>query len=308
MNKIFIAPSSFATYSTEPLDLLEKNNFVYELNNTKRKLSKSEVPKYLQHYDAVIAGTESYSRENLIKLPNLKVISRLGVGMDNIDIEYAKKQKILICNTRTTPTLAVAELTLGLIIDLLRNISRSNALLKLGKWEKYMGELLNGKSLGILGLGSIGKKLVEITSRMNLEYFAYDINKDEEFVKKYDVKYCRMNELLTNSDIISIHLNLSKDTFHLFDDSKFKLMKKNAILLNTSRGEIINENSLIKAIDQKKIKGVGLDVFEDEPYNGPLINYNNVIMTPHIGSYAKEIRKEMEIESVKNIISMLKNE
>ena len=124
-----------------------------------------------------------------------------------------------------------------------------------------MGELLNGKSLGILGLGSIGKKLVEITSRMNLKYFAYDINRDEDFVKKYNVKYCGINQLLKNSDIISIHLNLSKDTFHLFDDSKFKLMKKNAFLLNTSRGEIINEKSLIRAIDQKWIKGVGIDVF-----------------------------------------------
>ena len=308
MNKVFISTSSFATFSNKPLDLLEKNGVSYESNDKGRKLTPEEVAGSLQNYNGVIAGTELYTKEILIQLPNLKVISRLGVGMDNIDLAYSKEQGIKVYKTKTTPALAVAELTLGFILDLLRKINLQNIQLKSGVWKKHMGELFSNKTFGIVGLGTIGKQLVKLLSGFNLNIIAYDLYQDEKFAKEFSIDYVDFNELLQRSDIVSLHLNLTKETNQLFDYDTIKKMKKNAILINASRGEIINETDLIKALDEKLIQGAGLDVFENEPYNGSLINYDNVILTPHIGAYAREIRMQMELEAVQNIIKGLQYE
>ena len=307
MNRVFITTSSFATFSKEPLGLLDKNGISFELNDRGRKLTPDEVGVSLQKYDGVIAGTELYTKEILIKLPNLKVISRLGVGMDNIDLAYAQDQGLKVYKTKTTPALAVAELTLGFILDLLRKINNQNNQLKTGVWKKQMGELFYGKTLGIVGLGTIGKQLVKLLSGFNLNILAHDLYQDEKFAQEFNISYVDFCELLQKSDVISLHLNLTDETNRLFNYNTFKKMKKNAILINASRGEIINEAHLIKALDGKLIRGVGLDVFEYEPYNGPLVNYDNVILTPHIGAYAKEIRMKMELEAAENLIEGFEN-
>ena len=278
-----------------------------ELNKKGRKLTSIEIVDLLQDYSGVIAGTELYTKEVLSQLPNLKVISRLGVGMDNIDLPCAKSMNIKVYKSKTTPALSVVELTLGLILDLFRKINYQNNQLKTGVWDKQMGELLTGKTLGIIGMGNIGKQLVKLLRGFNLNILAYDLCQDESFAKEHNIYYAELDLLLQKSDIVTIHLNLTDDTNKLFDYNIFKKMKSNAILINTSRGEIINEGDLIKALDEKLIKGVGLDVFENEPYNGLFDNYENVIMTPHIGAYAKEIRMQMEIEAASNLIEGFSN-
>jgi D-3-phosphoglycerate dehydrogenase / 2-oxoglutarate reductase len=305
---IFIATSSFATFSNEPLELLKNNNINYNINNSGRKLMPQEVEKKLSKYSGVIAGTELYMRETLSSLPDLKVISRLGVGMDNIDSGYASANGIKIFKTKTSPRLAVSELTIGLILDLFRKISYHNNKIKAGVWEKNMGELLSGKTLGIIGLGAIGKQLANLLFGFNLEILANDLHEDKEFIKNKNIKYCSLDYLVANSDIISIHLNLNESTNRLFNYKLFKKMKRNPIIINASRGEIIDENSLIKALDEKLIKGAGLDVFMNEPYSGKLINYNNTILTPHIGAYAKEVRMKMELEAAQNLIEGFNND
>ena len=302
MKKIFIATSSFGSYSNKPLEILRDEGYKVSFNSLKRKLTQEELRSNLNNVEGVIAGTELYDENLLNDVPSLKVISRLGVGLDNIDLEFIKKNKLKLFKTNTAPTLAVAELSLGLMLDLNRKISLHNLNLKQGEWKKRMGSLLSGKTLGIIGLGVNGKKLIEITSGLNLKYIAFDIFQDKLFAKKNNVKYCSLNELLEKSDIISIHVNLSKETKNMINASAFKLLKKDAILINTSRGEVINEEDMLKALDAKLIGGIGLDVFNEEPYNGDLTKYENVILTPHIGSYAKEIRNKMEIESVNNLI------
>ena len=306
MKKVYIATSSFASFSTAPLRLLKENNFFYSINEKRRKLYNEEIIETLFEYDGVIAGTELYDKDILKNLPKLKIISRLGVGMDNIDLDFANKMNVDICKTTTTPSLAVAELVLGLTLNLIRGISFQNNDIKSGVWVKNMGSLLSKKTLGILGLGNIGKKVVEISSGLNLDIVAYDENHDRQFAKKFNVKYLSFDEFLAKSDIISIHLNLSKETKKIIDYEALKKMKKNSILINTSRGEIVDENSLIKALDNKIIMGAGLDVYENEPYSGSLLNYNNVICTPHIGAYAKEVRNKMELEAVENLVNGLK--
>ena len=168
-----------------------------------------------------------------------------------------------------------------------------------------MGSLVSKKTLGIIGLGKIGKKLVEITKGLQLKYLAFDNVKDDLFAKEYSVEYCDLSYLLKNSDIISIHLNMTIENVNLINLSRLKKMKPSSIIINTSRGEIINEHDLEIAVKNGVIAGAGLDVFQEEPYNGPLTNYENVILSPHIGSYAQEIRMAMELEAVNNLIEGL---
>ena len=302
MKSVFIATSTFAKHSNKPLDMLKENNIKYEINKTGKKLTEEELAKYLLKYDAVIAGTENYSSSLLKKLSNLKIISRLGVGTDNINLMKTEELNINVYKTKTTPALAVTELVLGLIINICRKISISNNNMKSNIWKKSMGELLSGKKLGIIGLGVIGKTLVRLVKGFNFDILAYDINKDQDFVNKNNITMCTLDDLLKKSDIISIHLNLSEDTINIINRNKLKLLKKNAIIINTSRGEVIDEEYLYILLKLNKIAGAGLDVFQNEPYEGPLAQLDNVILTPHIGSYAREIRIQMEIESVKNII------
>ena len=308
MNTIFIATTSFAQLSDEALDLLKNHDCDISMNKSKRKIRNDEIADYINGCDGVIAGTEEYSKAILDQVPNLKVISRLGIGIDNIDLEYAEKKNIKVYRTESNPALAVAELTLGLILDILRKISLHSNRMKAGSWQKTMGFLLSGKTLGVIGLGTIGKQLINLTEGFDLTYLAHDINVDEEFLERKNVKYCELAELLVQSDIISIHLNLTPETKSLINSDAFRKMKPGAILINTSRGEVINEKDLKEALDKKLISGAGLDVFQEEPYTGPLLKYGNVVTTPHIGAYAQEIRDQMELEAAHNLMKGLEDD
>ncbi len=303
MKNVLISTSSFAQHSLRPLKLLESKNFNFTKNDKGRKLTKDEVIKIISNYHYVIAGTEEYDLEVLNNAKNLKVISRVGVGLDNIDLEEAFKKNIKVFKTETNPSMAVVELTLGLILDLYRKISQQNQDLKNNKWKKQMGSLINGKTLGIIGLGSIGKTLVKITKGFRLKYLAFDSLQDNQFAKQNNIEYCSLNKLLSQSDIVTIHLSLNKKNKSLINYEKIKKMKHQAILINTSRGEILDEVGLVNALNERLIAGAGLDVFNDEPYKGDLQNFNNVIMTPHIGAYAVETRIAMECEAVQNLFN-----
>ena len=300
--KVFIATSTFGDFSNESIDHLRQNELDVCLNKLGRKLTDNELIKFAEKCDSIIAGTENYSRRVLERLPHLKVISRLGIGMDNIDIEATKNKGIKIYKTKTTPAPAVAELVLALMIDVSRHISHSNQLVKNGNWNKKMGFLLFGKTLGIIGLGTIGKELVKVSKGFGFHILAFDKQEDVNFADEHDVTYCDLYTLLSKSHFISIHLNLSDETKYFIDEEKIKLMNPESILINTSRGEVLDEKALYGALKTEKLGGAGLDVFHQEPYSGPLTGLDNVVLTPHIGAYAKELRIQMEIEAVENLI------
>ena len=302
MKNIFITTSTFGEFSNKPVKLLEKNGFNITYNKTSRKLTTSELQDLIHKFDGIIAGTEEYNSEILMKAKKLKIISRVGVGIDNIDLSYTQNNNISVYKTKISPAPAVAELVIYFIINSFRKLSFQSNNLKDKNWGKKMGSLFQGKTLGIIGLGTIGKSLVKLTKGFNLEYLASDLYEDKEFSKIYNVKYCKISELLEKSDIVTIHLNLTQENQGLINLSKLKKMKKTAIIINTSRGEIVCEDDLEIAIKDKIISGAGLDVFSEEPYEGSLLNHENILTTPHIGSYAKEIRIKMELESVENLI------
>tara|TARA_X000000950_G_C13917172_1_gene661582 strand:+ start:1853 stop:2779 length:927 start_codon:yes stop_codon:yes gene_type:complete len=308
MKKVFLATSTFGKFSKKPLELLEERKISYFCNTSGKKLSNNDLVKKLKECDGVIAGTELYSSKVLEQLPKLKVISRLGIGLDNVDLEFAKKKEIKIFKTQTSLNESVSELTLGLMINVAKKINQHSYNLKSGIWKKEMGILLSNKTLGIIGLGGIGKSLVKLCQGFNFNILAYDINKDNNFAKKYKIKYESFQNLLKKSDILSFHTNLNKSAINLMGKTQFDLLKKNVIILNTSRGGVFKEKDLLDFLKKNKNASAGIDVFNEEPYKGNLLKLKNIITTPHIGSYSKEIRNKLEIESVLNLIKGLNND
>jgi len=307
--KIFVTTSSsIIDYKTFIRDnAKDGNNYELKYNKLKRKMNSEEIIENCFNCEGIIAGTELYDKNVLNELKKLKVISRVGVGLDNIDLDYALQKNIKIFKTDINLAPAVAELALGLMLNVARNISKHDQNLKNGYWKKEMGSLLTGKTLGIIGLGAIGKELIKLTRGFKFKVLAYDKFQDQVFAKKYQINYCDLDSLMSSADIISVHLSLSEDTRMFIDKSYIDKMKNNAIIINTSRGEIIDDAALYNALNDGQILGAGLDVFNEEPYEGPIKKLNNAVITPHIASYAKEIRVEMETEAANNLLKGLRN-
>ena len=300
--KIVITTSSFAKYDRSPLDELKKNRIDYTINPYGRKLTKDEVIGLVKDADGIVAGTEQLNDEVLQQLPELKVISRCGAGLDNVDIAKAKELDIKVYFTPYGPTLAVAELTLALMLDLLRKITAMDRGLRTGVWKKQMGSMLRGKKVGILGFGRIGQKVAELLASLGVEIAYYDLRTIEGAIP-----IMSKNKLLLWADIITLHCSANTDGKPVIGESELRLMKDNSWLINASRGGLVDEKALYSALKEGKLSGAALDVFNNEPYEGPLRDLENVILTPHIGSYAKEGRIQMEKDAVQNLINGLKN-
>lgn len=297
MNKLLLATSSFGA---DPSVLKKlKKNFILTKNNTGKKLDKRKLILMLKNQDYVVAGTELYDKEVLSSASTLKVIFRFGKGIDNIDIKSCKKFKIKIKKIKIDLSISVAELTLSLILNLIKKINFFDESLKKRKWKKITNNLLSDKTLGIIGYGRIGKKLVQITKGFNLNYLYYDIKK-----KKSKIKFSNLNNIFKKSDIVSIHQSYNKLNKNYINKKYLNLAKKNLILINTSRGELINEDDLFNFLKKNESAYAGLDVFQKEPYYGKLLKLKNILLTPHISSYSIETRSKME-RDVYNLI--LKN-
>lgn len=300
--KILINTSSFQL-DNNVVELCQCQDVKIELNPYKRKLTKPELLELAD--DSVIgmlAGTEKIDDEVMQQTPNLRVISRCGVASDNVDLKAAAERNISIYTTPDGPTQAVAELTLGLMLDSLRYITNTDHLLKSGKWVKQMGSLLSGKCVGLVGFGRIAKKLLSLLKPFDATILVYDpfVALDQEDVKQCDYEY-----LLKNSNIISFHLPLSKHTYHMLGSKQFELLKQDVLIINTSRGGIIDEQALLTFLSNTTSARAALDVFEQEPYSGDLRQCQNILLTSHIGSYAKECRAAMEQESMSNLLKGL---
>jgi len=296
MAKILISTSSFGKYNKDLLDRCRVDNEIV-LNPFGRKLSPEELVELGSDADGIIAGTEKIDKVSMERMTKLRVISRCGAGLDSIDIVAAEKLSIKIYNTPDAPTRAVAELTLGLILDLLRKISLSDRNLRSGKWNKITGNLLKGKKIGIIGYGRIGKELSILLQPFQTDISFFDINQiSSEFASPMP-----MNELLGWADIITLHCSIIHGKECIIGEKELALMKKSSFLVNASRGELVDESALYDSLRNGKISGAAIDVFSTEPYDGKLIEVDNIILTPHIGSYALESRIEMEIQSVRNL-------
>jgi D-3-phosphoglycerate dehydrogenase len=303
MRKIFISTSSFGKMDARPIELLKKSGYDPKLNPYGRTLSREESMRLVSGAEGLIAGTEVLDKEILVKLPGLKVISRCGAGLDNVDLNAAKELDIKVFNTPDGPTLAVAELVIGLIFSLLRKITVMDRNLKKGEWSKKMGNLFYGKRIGLIGFGRIGRKVAELAKALGAVVCFYDPYVDEEDIK--GVKRSELGDVLSRSDIVSLHLSYSDKNRNLIGASELSQIKQDSLLINCARGGVVDEKALHTALKQGKLAGAAVDVFENEPYDGPLKDLDNVILTPHVGSYAKEARVSMEVQAAENLIGGL---
>lgn len=296
MEKIAISTSSFGTYDSSPLDSCREYGYDIVLNPYGRKVVSDELIEIAADAVGLIAGTESINEGVMSRLPSLKVISRCGAGIDNVDLAAAEKLGIKVFNTPDGPTFAVAELTIGLMLNLLRKVNKMDQELKGGKWKKEMGNLLYGKKVGIIGFGRIGQKVAQLLDSFGANIAYYDL-----LSKETQYKYYKLDELLGWADIISLHLSGGKEG-SIIGKKEIDSMRKGSWLINVSRGGVVDEDSLFDGLTNGTISGAAVDVFKDEPYKGKLLNLDNVVLTPHIGSYAKESRILMEKQAVDNLL------
>ena len=297
--KILITTSSFGKAVSESLDLCKEKCEV-ALNPYGRKLTTEEFVDLSADVDGVIAGVESITREALLQRPNIKVISRCGVGMDSVDLKACKELGIKVYNTPNAPVGSVAELTVTIMLDLLKNVSNMNAQLKAGQWNKMSGCMLQNKKIGIIGMGRIGQKVASLLQGFEVQIAYTDIEQ-----KELPYSFMCKEELLKWADVISIHSSACEEGGYIIGEEDICHMKKDAYLVNTSRGRFIDEKALYRALKEKRIQGAALDVFAEEPYRGELSGLDNVILTQHISSSAKEGRAVMEMEAVQNLFEGL---
>jgi len=303
MQKVLITTSSFAQNDPAPLHKLQEKGLKVILNPYKRKLTEAEVTALLQEHDpcALLAGVEPLTAAALSAAPGLKVVSRCGIGLDSVDLQAAADLGIAVHNTPDAPTRAVAELTLGLILSLLRRIHLSAASIAEGRWERPMGNLLYGKTVGIIGCGRIGACLAEMLQAFNCRL----LGSDPACPQSDCFTLTELDQLLAEADIISLHLPYNQHTHHFINAERLARLKKGAYLINAARGGLIDETALYNALKSGNLAGAALDTFEQEPYLGQLKDLNNTLLTAHIGSYASEARTMMEMQAVENLLKSL---
>ncbi len=311
--KVFVSTHPFSSTSKEPMKLLQENNFDVKLNPFEHKMTSQELAKEIKDSEILIAGTEKITEEVFQNAPKLKLISRVGIGLDGVDFELCKKYGVRVAYTPDAPTMAVAELCVAMILDLARQITITDKNIRVGVWKRHMGTLLYGKTIGIFGMGRIGKSLVHLLSSFNVKFLVHDINPDIAFGRLYNVNFVSKEEVLKNSDVISVNIPLKKDTLDYITSKELSLMKPHTIVINTARGGIINENDLYDALKEKIIAGAAVDVFEEEPYSGKLIELENCLLTCHMGASTIDSRTDMEVQAVEEAIRFknkkaLKNE
>jgi D-3-phosphoglycerate dehydrogenase len=306
--KILVSPSSFGQCGNEPIDLLKKNNYEIVPNPYGRKLTEEEVIELAKDCTGIVAGVEPLNKRVMDALPRLKCISRVGVGMDSVDLDYAREKGIIVKNTPDGPSRAVAELTIGLTFTLLRKISKADANIRRGTWKKEIGNLLMDKKIGIYGLGRIGKLTAKMFLALGNSVIAFDVINDEQWLETNTVEMVDRETLFKEADIITLHVPKTKDGKPQVGENELGLMKPTALLINVARGGVVDEDSLYDCLKNNRIAGAAIDVFNNEPYSGPFTELENTLLTPHLGSYAKEGKLKMEIDAAANLIDVLARE
>ena len=306
MPKALITTIPFGENNRLPFELLENANIDYLVNPLNRKITEGELVEMITDFDVIIAGTEKISDKVMEKASNLKMISRVGIGLDSVDLLAAKRHGIKVSYTPDAPAPAVIDLTMGLMYSLLRRVHESNIQMHKGNWHRYFGKRLTECSIGIIGTGRVGSKVIKNLVALGCKIiYYYDKKVRLEDDDKRHVIFTSKEEIYKKSDIISLHVPLDLETKNMITIKEIKVMKKDVFLINTARGGIINEKDLYTALEKKLIAGAAIDVFEDEPYSGKLAKHDNCILTGHMGSMSVDCRTRMEIEATEEAVRFL---
>lgn len=307
--QILVTPRTFGGSDPGAAEFLARAGCKLIMNPYGRLMTEDELIELIPEADGIIVGLDPLSARVLDHAGRLKVISKYGVGLDNIDIEAATAKGIIVTYTPGTNSSAVAELAFGLMLDVARSISASDRQIRQGQWGRFSGMELWGKTLGIAGTGQIGKQLALRARGFEMPILCCDIHPDHDWAARTGAEYVGLPDLLSRSDFVSIHLPLSDATFHLIGARELQMMKKSAVLINTSRGGVIDEDALLLALTEKRLAGAGLDVLESEPpQDTPLARLDNVVLTSHIGAHTREASLAMSRLAAENTVRGLLGE
>lgn len=272
--------------------------------------TEAEMVDILQGFDAAIVSVDPFTQKVFSGTPQLKVVARTGVGYDAIDVPAATSAGVAVCISAGCNNVAVAEFAFTLMIAASRKLSENMAEVARGGWKRHQGPGLEGGTLGIVGLGSIGKELAKRARAFDMRVLAYDAFRDEAFAAAHDISYVSLEELLGQSDFVSLNLLLSEKTRHIINAERLAMMKPSAYLINTARGGVVDSQALYQVLKERRIAGAALDVFEDEPLpmDSPLRALDNLTMTPHVGGSSISSRRTSMVMATENVIRILRGE
>ena len=302
--RVIVTTTPFGAVDRTPLDLAAAAGIDLTLNPLDRRLQASEVLNVIKGFPVVIAGTEPISAEVMAACSDLKAICRVGIGLDSVDLTAARKRGIAVSYTPNGPSAAVAELAVGLVIDLLRGVGPADRALRQGVWSRFTGTRIAMSTIGVLGVGRIGRRLIRHLQGgfPGVRILANDIAHDRTLP---DIEWTDKETIYRCADAVTVHLPLTAETQNLIGARELALMRSSAVLINTARGGIVNEADLARALTQSVIRAAAIDVFRDEPYKGELIGLPNVVLTCHMGSMTADCRALMEIEATREAIRFL---
>jgi D-3-phosphoglycerate dehydrogenase / 2-oxoglutarate reductase len=307
--KVLITTVPFGDKNRLPLELLEKNDIEYLINPLNKKLTEDGLAEMVTDYDVIIAGTESITKKVMDSGTNLKMISRVGIGLDSVDLLEAKKQGITVSYTPDAPAPAVAELTIGLMLTLLRSVQLSNIEMHNGKWQRFFGRRLSEITIGIIGVGRIGIGVIRSLQGLGLpKILVNDIVPRHSLDQDFNIEWVDQDDIYQQADIVTIHTPLTAQTKNMVKKEQLLCMKEDAIIINTARGGIINEQDLYDVMQSGHLSGAAIDVFDFEPYDGKLKEIQRCILTAHMGSMSVDCRTRMEIEATEEAVRFLNNQ
>ncbi len=298
--RVLITARSFGAANDDALTLLTEQGYEVE------RVAEADLAAKISEADAVIAGLESYDKDLLARADKLKVISRYGVGFDAVDLEAATVKGIAVTNTPGANNESVADLAFALVMAVARNVVFMHQSAAYGAPVRPIGIEVVGKTIAVVGTGAIGKGFARRWRGFNARVLAFDLFPDEEFARENAVTYVELDELLEQADVISLHLPLNEHTHHLIDENKLALMKPTAVLINTARGELVDNRALFRALKEGRLWGAGLDVVEGEDeVVAAMSSLRNCIMTPHAGGATLEASHRMSIGAARNVIDIV---
>ena len=307
MAQVLVTTVPFAEHNRLPRELLDSMDASYVVNPLGTKLTEPQLIEMIGDTEVLIAGTEPITAAVMDAAPGLRLISRVGIGLDSVDLWAARERGIAVSYTPEAPAPAVAELTVGLMLTLLRGVHEANLGMHRGQWHRFMGRRIPEVTVGIIGTGRIGTRVLRRLSAFGSpRVLVNDLNPVPNLVPELKLEWVGKDEIYENADIISLHLPLTPLTRDMIRAEHLAVMKHDALLVNTSRGGIINENALHDALLAGKLGGAAIDVFEHEPYTGPLAGLDRCVLTCHMGSMSQDCRSRMEIEATEEAVRYLR--
>lgn len=306
MSKVLITTVPFGDKNSQPLDQLKAAGIDYLVNPIGRKLKEDELAEMISDFDVLIAGTEPITEKVMNRAPSLKLISRVGIGLDSVDLLAAERRSIQVSYTPDAPAPAVAELTIGLMLTLLRSVHVANAQMHRGEWHRHFGRRIAEVTIGIIGAGRIGGRVLRhLTAFGSPRILVNDLATDHTVVAGPRLEWVDKEVIYREADMISLHVPLTVQTKNMIRSEQIATMKSDALLINTSRGGIINEADLAEALRNGRIGGAAIDVFDHEPYGGALATLDRCLLTSHMGSMSVDCRTRMEIEATEEAVRFL---